>query len=186
MDTQNITREEFEELKRRFDEAENDATPFAIVANDEVGVVGDPNKTETKKGTYTVQFGFPNTKEWKEQFKPEEIFKETDNYIGVEKTYENVFISPRRHSTILAAFTELYAFFNYIEDDGELRELKEEEIPAALELLDDNIDAVYRAVGAVLGIDNALCEWMLHTSATYTLLKMVSDFPEIVNETDFF
>lgn len=186
MDTQNITREEFEELKRRFDEAENDDTPFAVVANDEIGIVGDADKTEQKKGEYTVQFGLPNTEEWKKQFEPNEIFKETENYIGVEKTFKDVFISPRRHSTVLAAFTELYAFFNYISDDGEVRELTEDEIPTALQLLDDNIDAVYRAVGAVLGIDNAMSEWMLHTSATYTLLKMIKDFPEIINETDFF
>ena len=186
MDKSNITREEFEEIKRRFDEAENDDTPYAIVANDEIGIVGDPDKTEQKKGEYTIRFGFPNTPEWREHIDPKEIFKETENYIGVEKTFKNVFISPRRHSIVISAFTELYAFFNYITDDGEIRELTEEEIPMALQMLDENIDAVYKAVASVIGIDADIAEWMFQTDATTALLKMIKDFPEIVNETDFF
>ena len=51
MDTSNITREEFEEIKRRFDEAES--------------------------GEYTIRFGFPNSPEWREHIDPKEIFKET-------------------------------------------------------------------------------------------------------------
>ena len=186
MDTTNITREEFEELKRKFDEAESDDTPFAVVANDEIGIVGDPDKTEMKKGEYTVKFGFPNTEEWKAQIDPKDIFKETENYIGVERTFKDVFISPRRHSAVLAAFTELYAFFNYITDDGEVRDLTEEEIPHALVILDNNIDAVFKAVGSILGLDEAVYECMIPVSASTTLVKMVADFPEIINETDFF
>lgn len=182
----NITREEFDEIKRKLDEAENDTTPYAVVANDEVGIVGDPNKTEMKKGEYTIRFGFPNTKEWRAQIDESEIFKETENYIGIEKTFSNVFVSPRRHSTVLSAFTELYAFFNYITDDGEVRELTEDEIPKALQMLDENIDAVYRAVGSVIGIDDSVMEWAFQTDITYALLKMIKDFPEIINETDFF
>lgn len=186
METTNITREQFEELKRKFDEAESDDTPFAVVANDEVGIVGDPDKTEMKKGEYTVKFGFPNTEEWKSKIDPKDIFKETENYIGVERTFKDVFISPRRHSAVLAAFTELYAFFNYIEDDGEVRDLTDDEIPQALMILDSNIDAVFKAVGAILGLDEAVSDCMIPVSASTTLIKMCIDFPEIINETDFF
>lgn len=181
-----FTKEEFEEIKRTMDKTEEDNTPFAIVTENEVGVMGDPNMTEPKKGEYTIKFGFPNTEEWKKVIEPNEIFKETENYIGVEKTFKNVFISPRKHPTVLAAFTELYAFFNYISEDGEVRDLTEEEIPMALQMLDENIDAVYRAVGAVLGLDPDVSDWMLQTSASYALLQMIHDFPEIINETDFF
>lgn len=180
-----ITKEEFEEIKRTIDGTEADNTPFAVVTDDEIGIIGDPNETEQKKGEYTIRFGFPNTKAWREQIDPKDIFRETENYIGVEKTYTDVFVSPRRHATVLAAFTELYAFFNYITDDGEVRELTEEELPMALQLLDENTDAVYRAVGAVLGLDVTVSEWMLQTSASYALLKMINDFPEIINEADF-
>lgn len=181
-----FTKEEFEEIKRTMDGTETDDTPFAIVTEDEVGIMGDPNKTEMKKGEYKIKFGFPNTEEWKKAVDPNEIFKETENYIGVEKTFKNVFISPRKHPAVLAAFTELYAFFNYISEDGEVRDLKDEEISMALQMLDENIDAVYRAVGAVLGLDPSVSEWMLQTSASYALLEMIRDFPEIINETDFF
>lgn len=181
-----FTKEEFEEIKRTMDGTETDDTPFAIVTEDEVGIMGDPNKTEMKKGEYKIKFGFPNTEEWKKAVDPNEIFKETENYIGVEKTFTNVFISPRKHPAVLAAFTELYAFFNYISEDGEVRDLKDEEISMALQMLDENIDAVYRAVGAVLGLDPSVSEWMLQTSASYALLAMIRDFPEIINEADFF
>lgn len=181
-----ITKEDFEEIKRRLDEAENDDTPYAIVANEEIGIVGDADKTEMKKGEYTIRFGFPNTEEWRKRINPDEIFKETENYIGVIKTFKDVFVSPRRHSIVLSAFTELYAFFNFIMDDGEVRDLTEEELPMALKVLDENADSVYRAVAAIIGIDEDVAEWMLETDATTALLKMIQDFPEIVNETDFF
>lgn len=181
-----ISKEDFEEIKRRLDEAENDDTPYAIVANDEIGIVGDADKTELKKGEYTIRFGFPNTDAWKSHIDPEEIFRETENYIGVEKTFKDVFISPRRHSTILSAFTELYAFFNFIMDDGDVRDLTEDELPMALKMLDENADATYNAVAAILGIDSDVAEWMFETDVTMALLKMIKDFPEIVNETDFF
>lgn len=186
METENITREQFEELKRRFDEAENDNTPYTIVTDNEIGIVGDPDLTQMKKGEYTIKFGFPNTKEWRDKISEDEIWKETENYIGVEKTFKNVFISPRRHSTVLSAFTELYAFFNYITDDGEVRELTEDEVPMALQILDENIEAVYKAVGAVIGLDTDMIDYMIPLSASVALLQMVNDFPEIINETDFF
>ena len=181
-----MTKEEFEEIKRTLDDAENDTTPYAVVANDEVGIVGDANNTEAKKGEYTIRFGFPNTEEWRKQIDPNEIFKETENYIGVKRTFKSVFVSPRRHSTVLTAFTELYAFFNYITEDGEVRDLTEDEIPMALKILDENADAVYNAVATIIGISPEVSEWMLQTDVTYTLLKIINDFPEIINEADFF
>lgn len=186
MELSNITREEFEEIKRRFDEAENDDTPYTVLANDEIGIVGDPDRTEKKKGEYTIRFGFPNTPEWRKAIDPKEIFKETENYIGVKKTFSGIFISPRRHSIVISAFTELYAFFNYITDDGELRELTVDEIPMALRMLDENVDAVYKAVAAILGLEEEVAEWMFQTDVTTTLIQMIKDFPEIINETDFF
>ena len=44
-----ITYEEFVEMKKKMDEAEEDTTPYAITDGDEISVVGDPNKTEIKQ-----------------------------------------------------------------------------------------------------------------------------------------
>ena len=56
----------------------------------------------------------------------------------------------------------------------------------ALQILDENIAAVYKAVASVTGIDADVAEWMFQTDATTALIKMIRDFPEIINETDFF
>ena len=54
-----ITYEEFVEMKKKMDEAEEDTTPYAITDGDEISVVGDPNKTEIKKNDYVILFAYP-------------------------------------------------------------------------------------------------------------------------------
>ena len=189
LDIKNMTVEQFIEMKKKMDEAENDNTPYAIVANDQIQVVGDPNQTEVKKHEYKVQFAYPNTKEWKEVLKEEgvRLLNETENYIGAERTYKNVWVSPRYHTAVQTSFVELYRFFVATTEDGELRDLTPDEIIEVLRMLDQPMqDAMCHAIATVLRIPREMEEFIMLPSAVSVVMQMIQEFPEIINGVDFF
>ena len=51
-----LSLEEFMAIKEHMDEAENDETPYAAVKDNQIHIVGDPNKTEVKKRDFVIQF----------------------------------------------------------------------------------------------------------------------------------
>ena len=189
MDIKDLTVEEFTAMKQKMDEAENDTTPYAVTVDDEIRIVGDPNNTETKKHEYIIQFAYPNTKYWKDRVKAEnvKILKETPNYIGVEKTYRDIWIPPRTYTSVQTAFAEVYQFMNAVTEDGEIRDMTNEEIIEALRILNQTmVEAMCHAVATILRIEPDEEECMLPTSTMATLILMIDDFPEVVNGMDFF
>ena len=188
-DLKNMTVEQFIAMKNAMDEAENDNTPYAVVANDQIQVIGDVGKTEVKKHEYKIQFGYPNTEEWRKALEGADVrlLNETENYIGAERTYKNVWVSPRMHTAVQTSFVELYRFFVATNDDGELRDMDANEIVEVLRLLDQQmIDAMCHAVGSVLHIPVNEEEYILLPSAVEAIMQMIKDFPEIINGVDFF
>lgn len=184
-----ITYEDFIEMKKKMDEAENDTTPYAIVDDDEVSVVGDVNKTEVVKQDYVIQFAYPNTPQWKQRLESEgvKILKETPNYIGVERHYKDVWVPPRVYTAVQTAFGELYQFFNVVMEDGTIRDLNEEEIVQAIRMLSQEMmESMCHAVATVLRIPQAEEQCMLPTMTMAAVIRMIQDFPEIVNGMDFF
>ena len=189
MDVKEMTVEQFIEMKKKMDEAENDTTPYAVAENDDISVVGDVNKTEIKKHEYVIQFAYPNNDYWKDRIKREgaKILKETDNYIGVEKRFKDVWIPPRVYTAVQTAFAEVYQFFNVATEDGNVRDLTNEEILEALRILNQTmVESMCHAVATVLRIEPEEEQCMLPTSTMVTILLMIEDFPEVINGMDFF
>ena len=184
-----ITYEEFVEMKKKMDEAENDTTPYAVTDGDEISVVGDVNKTEIKKDDYVIQFAYPNTPQWKERLKSDgvEIKQETPNYIIVEKTYGNVWVPPRLFTAVQTAFAEMYQFFNMVTEDGTIRDLTDSEIIEALRLLpQEMMESMCNVVATVLRISQSDVIYMVPLSTMNAVSKMIQNFPEILNGMDFF
>ena len=184
-----MTYEEFMELKKEMDEAENDTTPYVVIEDDEIGVVGDVNKTEVTKHDYVIQFAYPNTDAWKKRLESEgvKILKETPNYIGVERTYRDVWVPPRIYTAVQTAFGELYQFFNVVMDDGTIRDLTDEEIMQAIRILSQEMmESMCHAVATVLRIPQNEEQCMLPTMTMAAVVRMIQDFPEILNGMDFF
>lgn len=184
-----ITYEEFVEMKKKMDEAEEDTTPYAITDGDEISVVGDPNKTEITKYDYVILFAYPQRPQWKERLESEgvEIKQETPNYIIVKKTYKDVWVPPRVYTAVQTAFAELYQFFNVVMKDGTIRDLTDEEIVEALRMLPQEVtDAMSHVVATVLRIPQSEEEYMVQTTIIGAVIKMIKDFPEIINGMDFF
>ena len=189
IDVQNMTVEQFVEMKHKMDEAENDTTPYAIAEGEEMSVIGDVNNTEIKKHEYVIQFAYPNTEYWKHRIESEgmKVLKETENYIGVERRFKDVWVPPRVYTAVQTAFAEVYQFFNMATDDGKIRDLTNDEIIEALRVLNQQmIESMCHAVATVLRLEPEEEECMLPTSTMTTILLMIDDFPEIINGMDFF
>lgn len=186
----NMTVEQFQEMKAKMDAAENDTTPFAIVEDDDqLSVVGDVEKTQKVTHDYVIGFGYPNTKEWKKAITEEglTIQGETPSYLFVKREYKDVWVPPRTFTNVQTAFIELYNFFNIVMEDGSLRDLNEEEIKEALRMLDqDLMDAMCHVVAMILGIPQREEVYMMELPTMVATVKIINDFPEIVNSSDFF
>lgn len=182
-----LTLEEYREIKEKMDEAQEDDTPYATVTDDELHILGNPNNTKTKSHEYTVGFAFPRTKEWEKSVGEENILKKTDNYIYMERKFEDVFITPRMQAAVVSSFVEFYAFFQKINADGSVEEPTLDEIRVILRELSGELEAaMYNAVGKVLGVKEELIDFMIIGDVVKTCLKLIGDFPEIVNEADLF
>lgn len=190
MDIKNMTVEQFIEMKKKMDEAENDTTPYAITDDDNnVLVVGDVSKTETKTHDYTIIFYYPNRPAFRERLEKEgvEIIKETPNYLIFKRTYEDVWVPPRTYTAVQTSFVEVYRYFNVITENGELRDLTPDEIIEAMKLLDDEmIERMVHAVATVLRIPREEEECIYSLAIPEVMTQMIVDFPEIINSVDFF
>lgn len=178
-----ITMEEFKKMQDGIKDASEDDTPYLAVMDNEMHVVGNPNKTERKAFNYTVLFAFPK----QDKYRSEQIVKETDNYLVCKREYKDVFIPARRHSAVVNAFVRVESFIMAITDDGEVKEITEDEAKSLLQLLDDEIiDAVSNAVGKVLNLTPFEANCIIASNAIEVITQMQSDIPEIVNEADLF
>lgn len=190
MDIKNMTVEQFIEMKKKMDEAENDTTPYAITDEDNnVLVVGDVSKTETKTHDYTIIFYYPNRPAFRERLDKEgvDIIKETPNYLIFKRTYEDVWVPPRTYTAVQTSFVEVYRYFNVITENSELRDLTPDEIIEAMKLLDDEmIERMVHAVATVLRIPREEEECIYSLAIPEVMTQMIVDFPEIINSVDFF
>ena len=64
-----ISIDQLSELKGAVEKAREDDTPYIGIKDDELHILGDPNKTEVKAADYVVHFAFPNTEEWRARAK---------------------------------------------------------------------------------------------------------------------
>lgn len=176
-----ITQDDYMKLQRARDFALQDDTPFAVVANDEIHVAGDANKTEVKKRNYVMGFFFPI--EWKPRFNPKDILKESANYFMVEIEYKDVMITPRNHVDAITALVELEPFFNKVLENGEVKDLTTEDIKDILRYMNEEMRiALYRAVGAILRVDKSIEDYMSILDVIMVAGFIMRDFPEAINE----
>lgn len=182
-----LTENDLKAIQEKIQKAEADTTPFVVVdGNGDMSVVGDVNKTQTKQYDYTVKFRIPA--QYKDLL-PGATDIVNGKYCVAEVEYKNVMISARKDLEIVAAVIELYPFLREVLPSGESKDRTKEELR---NIVAENItkksvvDAMYHLVSAVIGIDETLADMMLYSSVFDNVIKIIEDFPEIFNETDFF
>lgn len=182
-----LSQNDLMEIQRKMREAEADTTPFTVIDGDgNMSVVGDANKTEPKTYDYVVRFRIPA--QYKDLVKGgEEIVG--GKYIVAEVAYPNVCITPRMDIKIIDCLNELKPFLVEILEDGESKDRSREELGKFVvsTLTNDAImDAMYNLVKTVVGVDDALVPMMMYDSVFENVLNIIRDFPEVINEEDFF
>lgn len=183
--------DQLDELKQAIKEAEKDDTPYIGIKDDELHVLGDPNKTEIKPADYVVCFAFPNTEEWKARAEQngDEIGKTTEDgrYFLCKRYFKNVYLTPRRMGAVVSALAQIESFLFKITENGEIKELNYDEMQSLLTVMNGELsDATYEVVATVLRIPYEEMEWMLPLNTIENAVKIAVNNPSAVNEADLF
>ena len=183
--------EQLDDFKLAIKEAEKDDTPYIGIKDDEIHVLGDPNKTEVKSADYVVHFAFPNTEEWRARAEAngDEIGKTTDDgrYFLATRRFKNVYLSPRRMGAVVSTLAQIESFLYKIMDNGEIKELNTDEMMSLMNVMNGELsDATYELVATVLRIPYNEMEWMLPLNTIENAVRIAKNNPSAVNEADLF
>ena len=186
-----ITIDQLDGLKDAVEKAREDDTPYIGIKDDELHILGDPNKTEVKSADYVVHFAFPNTEEWRARAKNmgDEIGKTTDDgrYFLAVRNYKNVYLSPRRMGAVVSTLAQIESFLYKIMDNGEIKEMSYDEMVSLAAVMNGELsDATYELVATVLRIPYEEMEWMLPLNTIENAVKIAVNNPSAVNEADLF
>ncbi len=186
-----ISIDQLGELKGAVEKAREDDTPYIGIKDDELHILGDPNKTEVKAADYVVHFAFPNTDEWRTRAEAngDEMGKTTEDgrYFLSKRTYKNVYLTPRRMGAVVSALAQIESFLYKIMDNGEIKELSYDEMVSLLTVMNGELsDATYEVVATVLRIPYDEMEWMLPANTMENAVKIARNNPSAVNEADLF
>ena len=186
-----MTIDQLGELKGAIEKAREDDTPYIGIKDDELHVLGDPNKTEVKSADYVVHFAFPNTEEWRARAESvgDKIEKTTEDgrYFLTTRKCRNVYLSPRRMGAVVSTLAQIESFLYKILDNGEIKELNNEEMMSLMSVMNGELsDATYELVATVLRIPYEEMEWMLPLNTIENAVKIAVNNPSAVNEADLF
>lgn len=168
-------------------EAEKDETPFQVTDGGDMNVVGDPNKIERKSVDISILFRFPA--QFLGDMKDSATMVANGKYGLVEMEYKNISISAEMDLPLVSELMVLEPFLVEVFKDGNA-EYRDEEALAAI--VKDNIanrkilSAIYNFVGIIAGVNEDLVPYMYYESVFEAFIKIITEFPEILNETYFF
>lgn len=167
-----FTEDKIIQLKEARDKAMEDTTPFPVMKDGDLAVVGDANKTEINKHNFVVTFVVPD---------------ENGVYQKRDVEYKDVYLKPRQAVTVQRLMTALQPLFYKIEENGDLTDLSDEEMLEVARLYEGNvIDQIYHLVGVVLGINEELLDFMDPVSALESYHKIMLMFPDMMKASDSF
>lgn len=180
-----MTPEQFKKIQKQLELVQEDQTPYAVISEDEVSVVGDATLTQNTKKDYKVSFIYPA--EYRDIIGEENIKSEKNNLLFVEVEYKDVFIAPREALKVTGCVAHLLPFFKKLFPDGRVGELDEDEAYAMVKSLEPEIvDAMYRLVGVVLKMDESMWADMYFESVFNLIVSFINDFPWAFNAGDGF
>lgn len=167
-----ITQEDLIKLKEAKEKAMDDTTPFPLMKDGNLAVVGDANKTEIKKHDFVISFIFPD---------------ENGEYQKKDVEYKDVFLKPRQAVTVQRLMTALMPLIYKVKEDGAIAEMDDDEMLEVLRMYEGNvIDQIYRLVAVVLGVNNELVDFMDPTSVLTAFHKIMKLFPDMIKASDSF
>lgn len=176
-----MTQEDYLKIKEGLDSAQADVTPFPVVKDGEISIIGDANKTEINKNDYTIQFKVPNG------VVPDGVGRKTPTGTYLELDYKDIFVTPRQEYDVTRILIKIMPYFRKVDENGEVSEYTDEEaIQILLSMEDELADLMYDLVAKVCGVDPALKDYMLPTSVVVNTYKIAQDIPNSINEAETF
>lgn len=167
-----FTEEKIIRLKEARDKAMESDTPFPIVKDGQMAVVGDANKTEIQKHNFILSFGIPD---------------ENGVYQVKNVEYEDVWIKPRHAVTVQRLMTALQPLYIKQEETGPFTELSPEEmLDVAVMYEGDVLDQIYRLVAVVLGVDERIADFIMPDSALLAYEKIMVLYSDMAKASDSF
>lgn len=172
----------YKKMEESIDNAPESPTPFPVVKNEKLSVIGDANETQVNKHDFTVVFRLPEGVADGEKV-PGGVLKEVE--------YKDVFVAPRQSGKVVASLCRMLPFFRKIIDTADggkegVSFTRDEVVEMLAEFGDDFVDDMYDLVGKFLKIDDALVDYMLPESAMRATLQILNEYPEIINEAEAF
>lgn len=162
--------DEYREIDEAIDKAQESVVPFPVQTEDELSVVGDANRTELNKHDFKIEFLVP----------------QQGKYASYIKEFKGIYITPRQNVSIVKAFTSLMPFFRK-PDGSAITSFTEAEKREIASKFDQPLyDAMYDLVAVVLNIDPDLKDYMTPQSVMEAVIKILLQYPEMVNEADTF
>jgi len=175
------------EVSKQLKDAENDDTPFAMVNGEEMSVIGDANRTETKLHDYRISFVISKQDAEEGKIVIPENGRLIANHWFFSFDFEDVTITPRSDVKLLRDINLLMPFFYDIKGDGTVERPSDEElIDRFIDCSDEVFSAMQNTVASFMGIGDYLAKRIKSGSAIKNLAQLIKDFPEVFNEADVF
>lgn len=168
-----MTENEYREIDEAIDKAQESVVPFPVQTEDELSVVGDANRTELNKHDFTITFLVPQQGKWHKY----------------TKEFKGVYISPRHDPSINKTMTALLPYFRKARMDGSVvnfTDAEKVEISKEISQNQELYDIMRDLVAVVLDIDPELKDYMTSESVMRSVLNIILQYPEMVNEADTF
>lgn len=184
--TKGVRVKDMKKIQESLGEAHKDNTPFPIVTDDGLTVVGDVNKTEVKTRNYVVEFRFSPSEVETYGIAKEDIEGYVEGQAIVHMEFDDVTIKPRHRLEVDAAIVKILPYFYHIKEDSKkIGERTDEEFVELVNNMCIEIgDDMYNLVAAVLGIDRRIVDNMVWQSVVETIIAIIKDFPEVFNESE--
>lgn len=184
-----ITMEQFQQMNEARQNAEADDTPYMGIVDGTINVNGNPNKTEIKPADYTVHFYFPDNEQFRARVRAtgDTVLGTDSGYMYVERTYRNVYITPRRMPDAVTTMAVIESFLNTITEDGEIKALSYDQLKQVMMgSYTEFKETAYDLVSTVLGISPAETEWLDPTETLTVAFQIAMNNPALKNEGGFF
>lgn len=166
-----FTEDKIIQLKEAREKAMEDTTPFPVMKDGDLAVVGDANKTEINKHDFVLTFIVPEGGGYKEKI--------------VE--YKDVWLSPRRAVAVQRLMTALQPLFYKVGEGGKIQDLSEDEmLDVVVKYEGDVLDQLYHLVATVLGVDERIADFIEPNSALNAFHQIMLSYPDLLKASDSF
>ena len=166
-----FTEDKIIQLNEAREKAMEDTTPFPVMKDGDLAVVGDANKTEINKHDFVLSFIVPSGNGY-----------ETKN---VE--YKDVWLKPRQAVAVQRLMTALQPLFYKVGENGSLQDLTDDEMLDVVKQYEGNVlDQIYHLVAVVLYVDERLVDYIEPNSALEAYHKIMLSYPDMVKASDSF